>query len=74
MAKRFTDTDKWKKPYIRGLSPAHKLLWFYVTDDCDIAGLWIVDIEIAEIRTGCKYELHEVNNGVPNPYKNEQHS
>jgi hypothetical protein len=52
MAKRFTDTDKWKKPFIRGLQGAYKLLWFYICDDCDHAGIWHVDIEVAKIRTG----------------------
>lgn len=52
MAKRFTDTDKWKKPFIRSLSAEYKLLWFYILDDCDISGVWEVDFEVASIRTG----------------------
>lgn len=52
MAKRFTDTDKWKKPFIRGLQGAYKLLWFYILDDCDHAGIWQVDFEVAQIRIG----------------------
>ena len=54
MAKRFTDTDKWKKPFIRGLQGAYKLLWFYICDDCDHAGIWQVDIEVAQLRIGEK--------------------
>lgn len=56
MAKRFTDTDKWKKPFIRGLQGPYKLLWFYVLDDCDHAGIWQVDFEVAQIRTGEKFD------------------
>jgi hypothetical protein len=52
MAKRFTDTDKWKKPFVRKLSTPAKLLWSYILDDCDITGLWHVDIDVAVIRTG----------------------
>lgn len=52
MAKRFTDTDKWKKPFIRGLQGAYKLLWLYILDDCDHAGIWQVDFEVARIRIG----------------------
>ncbi len=52
MAKRFTDTEKWKKPFIRSLQGAYKLLWMYICDDCDHAGIWQVDIEIAGIRVG----------------------
>lgn len=52
MAKRFTDTEKWKKPFIRGLQGAYKLLWLYICDDCDHAGIWQVDFEVAKIRIG----------------------
>ena len=52
MAKRMTDTDKWKKRFVRELEPQHKLLWFYILDDCNHAGIWEVDIEVASIRVG----------------------
>lgn len=52
MAKRFTDTDKWKKPFIRSLQAPYKLLWFYILDDCNHAGIWEVDIEVASLRIG----------------------
>lgn len=54
MPKRFTDTDKWKKPFIRGLDASYKLFWFYILDDCDHAGIWQVDFEVAQIRIGEK--------------------
>jgi hypothetical protein len=53
MAKRFTDTNKWNKPFIRGLDAPYKLLWFYILDDCDHAGIWQVDGDVAKIRIGC---------------------
>lgn len=52
MAKRFTDTEKWKKPFIRSLPTPYKLLWFYILDDCNHAGVWEVDLEVASIRIG----------------------
>ena len=52
MAKRFTDTNKYKKPFIRGLQGAYKLLWDYLYHDCDHAGIWIVDFEVAQIYIG----------------------
>ena len=52
MAKRMTDTDKWKKRFVRELEPQHKLLWFYILDDCNHAGIWEVDIDVASIRVG----------------------
>jgi hypothetical protein len=47
MAKRFTDSEKWKKPFIKKLPMQYKLLWFYLLDDCNHAGVWQVDLEIA---------------------------
>lgn len=52
MAKRFTDTNKYKKPFIRGLQGPYKLLWDYLYHDCDHAGIWIVDFDIAQIYIG----------------------
>lgn len=61
MARRFTDTEKWKKPFIRGLQGAYKLLWLYICDDCDHAGIWQVDMDVAKIRIG---EDIDVNNAL----------
>lgn len=52
MAKRFTDTNKYKKSFIRGLQGAYKLLWDYLYHDCDHSGIWIVDFEIAQAYLG----------------------
>src|SRR3990167_7073651 len=45
MAKRFTDTEKWKDPWFRKLSPAHKAMWEFLRDNVDHAGFWKVDLE-----------------------------
>lgn len=52
MAKRFTDTNKYKKPFVRGLKGAYKLLWDFLYHDCDHAGVWIVDFDIAQLYLG----------------------
>jgi len=52
MAKRFTDTGKWNKKFIRSLSKDYKLLWLFITDECDTAGIWDVDIDVARIKAG----------------------
>lgn len=57
MAKRFTDTDKWKKPFLRGIEAPYKLLWFYILDDCDHAGVWQVDEDVAKIRVGAELDF-----------------
>lgn len=52
MAKRFTDTNKWRKEFIRGLQGPYKLLWIYILDECDHAGIWNVEMDVASIRIG----------------------
>lgn len=52
MAKRFVDTTKYKKPFIRSLPGPYKLLWDFLCLDCDHAGIWIVDFEIAQTYIG----------------------
>lgn len=52
MAKRFTDTNKWTKGFVRGLKGPYKLLWLYICDMCDHAGIWEVEIDVASLRIG----------------------
>ncbi len=54
MSKRFSDTEKWKKQFIKGLPLEYKIFWLFLLDECDNAGIWHVEIEIAEIRLGVK--------------------
>ena len=61
MAKRFTDTDKWKKGFIRNLPSKYKLLWLYILDDCNHAGIWDTDFEVASIRIGSKINEKEAS-------------
>ena len=70
MAKRFTDTNKWQKQFIRKLPSAYKILWIYILDDCDHAGVWTVDTEIASIKIGedSMYGLSSFLNGVYGEY------
>ncbi len=59
MAKRLTDTDKWKKQFVKSLSSELKLIWLYILDDCDIVGLWQVDWEVLQYRLGVKISMSE---------------
>ena len=60
MAKRFTDTGKWKKKWIRELDPKYKLFWFYLLDNCDHAGVFDADIASASFHIGLKYSEKEI--------------
>lgn len=51
MANRNTDNEKWT-PEFRRLSAEAKLLWVYVWDHCDNAGVWRVDLDAASLFTG----------------------
>jgi hypothetical protein len=61
MAKRFTDTNKYKKPFIRSLQAPYKLLWDYLYHDCDHAGIWIVDFDIAQIYIGLDAQVNRLD-------------
>ena len=60
MAKRMTDTDKWKKRFLKDLNYANKLLWLYMLDDCNHAGIWDIDLEVASIRIGLNVDIHDL--------------
>jgi hypothetical protein len=47
MSNRFTNTEKWKDSLFRRLPPNAKLLYFYILDNCDCAGFWEVDLDLA---------------------------
>lgn len=54
--KRFTDTGKWNDPWFRSLSPTTKLLWSWLVDHCDNAGVIDPDIMLASFQIGDKVE------------------
>lgn len=52
MSKRYADTAKYSKAFIRSLPAAYKLLWDYICLTCNHAGIWFVDFEVAQICIG----------------------
>lgn len=46
MAKRFTDTEKWKDSWFNDLPPDIKLGWIYLVDNCDHAGVWKINYKL----------------------------
>lgn len=56
MGKRFTDTDKWDRPWFRMLPDRYKLFWQFLLDRCDVAGVWYVDVEIASFYLGSEID------------------
>lgn len=45
VAKRFTDTDKWKRPFFYSMTDKQKLAWIYLLDDCDHRGVWLANFK-----------------------------
>jgi len=52
MTRRYTESEKWKDTWFRKLSPDEKLLLLYLYDECDIAGFWEIDVELASFQIG----------------------
>lgn len=60
MSKRFTDTDKWKDPWFRKLSAGVKMAFGYMCDNCDNAGVWAADFDLADFQIGMKVPWDKV--------------
>lgn len=60
MAKRFTDTNKWDKASFADLSLKMKLVWIYLCDKSDHAGLWDININLMSFQIGEKITLKEI--------------
>lgn len=58
--KRFTETTKWSDPWFHKLKPTVKLLWFYLCENCDAAGVIDLDLRIASFTTGARLTESEV--------------
>lgn len=57
MSKRFTATEKWADPWFQDLSPVLKCAWVYILDNCDVAGVWVVNEKLLtfQIGKGCTW-------------------
>lgn len=53
MPKRFTEIKKWDEPWFWELSPEAKLLWMFLCDHCDHAGIIDISLRIATAKIGC---------------------
>jgi len=60
MAKRFSDSLKWDDPFFSDLSNDYKLLWIYILDKCDHAGIFKVNKRLAEFCLNIKIDWKEV--------------
>jgi len=52
MAKRFIDTNIFKKGFLKQLPASAKLFYIYLFCECDHYGIWNVEMDVAEVRLG----------------------
>lgn len=61
VAKRLTDTAKWKNPWFRSLPSKYKILFLYILDECDNAGVMHLDWEIIGFVLKEKFSVEDFN-------------
>jgi hypothetical protein len=61
MAKRFTDTQKWQDEWFMNLPQHYKLLYLYILDACDHAGIWKINLKLASFHIGFEFNMNEVS-------------
>jgi hypothetical protein len=61
MAKRFIDTDIWKKQWFRELPPKLKSVWLYLITNCNHAGIFEVDLGLMSFMLGAKITEKDIS-------------
>ena len=61
MAKRFIDTSLFNKRWFREFPPKMKLFYLYMLTQCDHAGMYDVDLELASFQTGMPVKQEDVD-------------
>lgn len=69
MAKRFTDTDKWKDEWFLELEPLMKILWIYILDTCDHAGIWRANFKLASYSIGTAMDIQSATKALDGKFK-----
>lgn len=60
MAKRLTDSNKWDDPFFIDLSAQYKLLWIYILDKCDHAGIFKWSNRLVKFNLDTEYDVVKV--------------
>lgn len=64
MPNRFTATEKWQKAWFCALNSTNKLVWNYICDNCNNAGIWDINWPILEFHTGTPTPVNPAVFGV----------
>jgi hypothetical protein len=62
MAKRLTDSNKWNDNWFTDLPADMKLVWLYILDTCDHAGVYKVSMKLLRFQTGTERTEEEIIN------------
>lgn len=72
MSKRFTETNIWNEDWFLEMPKNYKLLYFFVKDNCDHAGIWRPNVRLFEAMIEDKVDLKKAfeyfNNGKERIY------
>lgn len=68
MAKRFTDTDKWRMAWFRKLGSEGRDIWNYIHDNCDFAGFFEIDCERLSFELGIEVTLDRIKSVLNGKY------
>lgn len=60
MAKRFTDSRKWDDDFLISIEPKYKLLWVYMLDKCDHAGIYKQSSALEKCCLSFEYDWQDV--------------
>ena len=60
MAKRLTDSNKWNDSWFTNLPMDIKLVWIYLLDTCDHAGVYKTNIKLLKFQTGSERSEEEL--------------
>lgn len=61
MAKRFTDSEKFRDKWYRSLSPKHKCIWEYMLSECNIAGILEIDYDSMSFHIGAEINKSDLS-------------
>jgi hypothetical protein len=60
MAKRFTETNKWDDPFFIDLDVKYKMLWLFMLDKCDHAGMFQFSKRLVDFHLCSSYDESDV--------------
>lgn len=58
--KRFSDSNKWDDPFFSDLENIYKLLWIYILDKCNHAGIFKWNKRLADFQLDYKLDVDEI--------------